>query len=403
MSITYNTISGDSFDTVARKKYGTALGLLIRSANPSVSEPIPPGTTLVIPDQPNSPKDQHGGAVSEGQDEVAILVGGELFRFWSIISVTRTIDQMDTFALSAPTTTAFKPLTFETVSITVGGTPLFTGTMLGVQPSVSASLQIDEVNGYSLPGVLNDCTMPSSAYPVEFNDQTLEQISKTLLLPFGITSVFVDPAGSTFDRVSMGEGEKVLAFLAKLAKQRNLVIGSETLGFLRFSSPNGEGNIVARLQQGTAPLVSINPLFNPQQYYSDVTGIEPVLVGLQGQKHTVKNDRLSSVVRPFTFVVHDAVQGGLKAVVEAKAARMFADAVKYTVDVATWRNAEGGLWSPGDTIQLDAPSAKVFGFFTFLIRSVTFRAMPNGRTASLDLVLPTVFSGGIPERMPWDE
>ena len=82
---------------------------------------------------------------------------------------------------------------------------------------------------------------------------------------------------------------------------------------------------------------------------------------------------------------------------------MFAEAAKYSVDVATWRSEAGNLWAPGDTIQLDAPSAKVFGAYDFLIRSVTFLSTPSGRTATLGLVLPTVFSGQIPERMPWDE
>lgn len=402
MSITYNTIAGDTFEKISRKKYGVSDGPLIQSANPAISEPIPTGTTLVIPDQPSAPQDQPSGTQADNPDEVAVVIAGEAFKFWGAISVTRTIDQMDTFSLSAPTTDAFKPLSFESVTINVGGAPLFTGTMLGVQPTVNASRETDEVDGYSLPGVLNDCTMPASAYPVEFNDQSLEEIAATVLRPFGLATEFVASAGAVFDRVAMDEGEKVLAFLANLAKQRNLIIGSSQQGALVFSTPTA-GDPVARLEQGSAPLMSVMPLFRPQQYYSDVTGIEPVLVGLKGQSHTVKNTRLPGVVRPFTFVVQDAPQGELKAAVESKAARMFADAASYTVDVATWRNANDTLWAPGDTVQLNAPAAKVFGFFSFLIRSVTFTATPTGRTASLQLVLPTSFSGQIPERMPWDE
>jgi len=217
---TYNTISGDTFEKISRKKYGVSDGPLIQGANPAISEPIPPGTTLVIPDQPSAPKDQTSGTEADNPDELAVIVGGEAFKYWESVSVTRTVDQMDTFSLTAPTTPVFKPLSYDSVAITVGGSPLFTGTMLGVNPTVTASRQTDEVDGYSLPGVLNDCTMPSSAYPLnEMRNQTLAVIAASILRPFGLLAVFTASAGAAFDIVAIGEGEKVLAFLTNLAKQ----------------------------------------------------------------------------------------------------------------------------------------------------------------------------------------
>lgn len=403
MSITYNTIAGDTFDTVARKKYGTADGQLIRRANPAMSEPLSPGTTLVIPDQPAAPTNQPTGTLADNPDEVAIIVDGEAFRFWETVSVTRTIDQMDTFSLTAPSSRVFTPLSFSSVSVSVGGAPLFTGTLLNVQPTVDAGKLVDDVSGYSLPGVLNDCTMPASALDMlEFSGQTLREIASELLKPFGISAEFADDAGPVFDLVAIAESDKVLTFLASLATQRNLVIGSSPEGALVFSAPTG-GTPVARLAQGIAPLTSVMPVFNPQKYYSDITGVEPVILGLAGQVHTVKNTRLSAVVRPYTYVVLDTTGGDLKTAVEAKAARMFAGAVVFSLGVATWRDANGNLWAPGSTIELDSEAAKVFGPYEFLIRSVTFRSSPAGRTATLDVVPPTAFTGKIPERMPWDE
>ena len=400
MSTTYNTIAGDTFEAVSRKKYGVSDGPLIRSANPAMSEPLPTGTTLVIPDRQSTPKDQTGGAAASNPDEVSVVVGGAAFRFWESVSITRSIDQMDTFSLSAPSTKVFKPLSFDSIEILIGGAPSFTGTVIDVQPTVTASKLTDSVGGYSVPGVLNDCT-PPAGNPVEFNDQTLSEIATALLAPFGIRAVFNSPAGSAFDTVAIKESEKILFFLSGLAAQQGLVIGSSPTGDLVFSAPS-VGTPVARLKQGSAPLTGVVPTFNPQQYYSDITAIEPVIVGLGGQAHTVKNTTLPYVTRPFTFLVNDAAEGGLKAAAESKAARMFGSAVMYTVDVSTWRTESGELWAPGDTVQLESEAAKVFKPFDFIIRAVTFRASPKFRTASLDLVLPGVFSSKIPERMPWD-
>jgi len=400
LSTIYSTIAGDTFESVSRKIYGVDDATLIKSANPAISEPIPTGTALSIPVQPLAPKNQQSGTIASNPDEVSVVVGGAAFRFWESVSITRSIDQMDTFTLSAPTTKVFKPLSFDSVEILIGGQPSFTGTLINVQPTVSASKLTDSVSGYSVPGVLNDCPSPAGN-PVEFNDQTLSEIAASLLAPFGIRAVFNSPAGAVFDTVAIKESEKVLFFLSGLAAQRGLVIGSSPTGELVFSAPS-VGDPVARLRQGSAPLTSVMPSFNPQQYYSDITAIEPSIVGFDGDSHTEKNNNLPYVTRPFTFIVADAGEGGLKAAAESKAARMFASAVIYTVDVATWRAENGKLWAPGDTVQLESEAAKVFSPYNFIIRSVTFRASPNFRTATLDLVLPGVFSSQMPERMPWD-
>lgn len=401
MSTIYETTQGDTFDSISRKNYGVSDGDLIASANPAVSEDMAPGTPVSIPDRPAAPADVAGNVLAERTDEVAVVIAGEVFRSWESVSITRAVDQIDSFSLSAPSSNKLKPLSFLDAEVTVGGEPLFTGTLLDVQPNVSARIKMDGASGYAKPGVLNDCAAPAGT-PVEFNNQSLEEIASTLLRPFGLSAFFESPAGAVFDQVARREDAPVLGFLAKLAAQRNLVIGSTPRGLLRFLTPEDRPPVVS-LAQGQSPLVRVSPVFSPQDYYSEVTGIEPVIVGLKGQKHTVKNTRLLGVVRPYVFIVDDAHEGELKAVVETKAARMFGGAAGYTVEVATWRAPKGDLWGPGDTVELVAEDAKIFQPYQFLVRSVTFVASSRGKTASLSLVLPTVFSGKLPESMPWDE
>jgi len=81
---------------------------------------------------------------------------------------------------------------------------------------------------------------------------------------------------------------------------------------------------------------------------------------------------------------------------------MFASAISYNIEVATWRSPNGNLWSPNTTIKIQAPGAMIYEPYEFLIKSVTFKGERSGRIASLSLVLPGAFSGRIPEGLPWD-
>lgn len=410
MSTTYNVINGDTFESIARKKYGTEKEAdRINRANPGVSEPLTAGTVLTVPTLPDAPQDTLSNAPAATGDEVAILIDGQRFRFWDRVRVTRSIDTMDTVEFGAPFDAdapgfreTFRPFSFKPVVITVGGTPLFTGTMVAVSPAVENSQKIVSVSGYSLPGVLNDCTSPASTYPLEFNDQGLRDISAALASPFGIAVEFQADQGAIFERVASEPGKKVLAFLTELAKQRNLVISSTTRGKLLFSQSIETGTPVARLQQGSAPVMAVTPFFSPQEYYSHITGIEPVIVGLAGSQFTVKNPRLQGVTRPITFNAPDTLDADVKAAVEAKAGRMFGNMASYSVRVATWRDPQGNLWDPNTIVKLQAPEAMIYNEYAFVIRSVEFEREGRKETATLNLVIPGSFSGKVPESLPWE-
>lgn len=408
----HKVIAGDTFELISRKAYGVETEALnIAKANPGASEPLSVGTTLIIPVLPDAPETAPAEFAANNANEVALLIDGERFRFWDQIKITRSIDSMSTVSFSAPFTAdaqsfreAFKPLSFKLVQVTVGGIPLFTGTMVGVTPVLEKDKKTIEVSCYATPGVLNDCTPPASAFPLEFLDQDLKAIAKTLAAPFGLAVEFLVDPGPIFERVALDPGKKILAFLSELAKQRNLIISDSPSGKLVFLQSTADTAPVAVLSQGASPLLSVTPFFEPQDYHSHVTGIEPALIGgLAGAQFTVKNRHLPGVVRPLTFKAPDTLDADVKAAVDAKIGRMFGNAVSYAVLVSTWRDSNGKLWEPNTLINVTAPDAMIYNEYIFLIRSVVFDKDRATGTAVLTIVLPGAFSGRIPERMPWDD
>ncbi len=406
----YRTRTGDTFETVARRVYGDDKHAgLVRRANPGAVEPFVEGVSLATPPAPGAPSNKAGQAPSSTSNEVAVLIDGRRFRFWSGMRLGRSLDGMDTLEFSAPFEAdapgfreTFRPFSFKPLQVTVGGEPLFTGTLIGVTPVVDDKQRTISVSGYSAPGVLNDCTPPASAYPVEFDKQNLQQIAAALAEPFGLAVQFDADPGAAFERVAVDPGDKILDFLADLARQRSLVISSTADGALLFQQSQATGQPAATLREGASPVLSVKPSFSPQQYHSHITGLESVFVGSDGSQYTVQNPHLAGVLRPLTFKSPDIVGGDIKAAVAAKAGRMYGNMAAYSVAVSTWRDPAGNLWRPNTTVKLEAPGAMVYSPYEFVLRSVVFERDDTNETAELDLVLPGSFSGETPEAMPWD-
>ena len=396
----------DTFERISRRMFGTADNAgMIRAANPGVFLPLIPGTVLVIPDQPPAPPAQR----PQGED-VALLIDGQRFRFWSEITINRSLDQVSTVEFRAPFDPAqprqretFRPFTFKPVSVLFAGVPLFAGTMVGVTPDLQTASRTLSVSCYGTPAVLNDCTMPASAFPLSFSNADIKVIAERLLMPFGLTAEFTAPPGAVFRLVRCDPQRKVLDFLIDLAKQRNLVISDNAAGGLLFSSvSSGSAQPAATLEEGSSPVTSITPTFNAQGYYSHITGIAPIALGRIGSQFTVQNERLTGVIRPLIFNAKDSVNANIPQATENKLSRMFGNVAAYAVSVDTWLDQSGQIWQPNTMIRITAPGAMIYRPSAMLIRSVTYQQTARSRTAVLNLVLPGSFGGVMPEVLPWD-
>jgi len=400
----YKVVAGDTWAKIARKVYGKELeAAKLAKANPGVSEPLIAGTVI---NTPSAPRAVSSPAPANGPDEVSILIDGERFRFWSTVRIIRALDTMDIVEFTAPfdpeLQRIFRPFSFLPISISVGGSLLFTGTMVAVNPSLSGESRVISVSAYSNPGVLQDCTVPSSEDQREYSGQNLRQIATAICTPFGIPIQFDVSDDTVFEEVSFTATTRVFDFLAQLAQQRNLIMTNTDDGSLRFFRAKDGGNPVVVLQEGIPPLEKVTPFFSPQEYYSHITGIEPVFVGLEGSQFTVRNPFLSGILRPYIFNADDSETTTISEATKAKAGRMFGNMVSYEVVLPTWRDPSGALWSPDTIVSLKAPGAMVYNQYKFLIRSVELERVIDTEIATLSLVIPGSFNGKIPDSLPWD-
>jgi prophage tail gpP-like protein len=179
-------------------------------------------------------------------------------------------------------------------------------------------------------------------------------------------------------------------------------MSSNQQGELVFSRQTTGTDVVASLIEGTPSVTSVKPSFDPQSYYSSITGMKARFFGLsEAEDYPIRNNHLEGVNRPLIFEVADSDSGTASDQVKDKIARMFANVASYTVEVPTWRDQRGALWTPNTNVSLTAPGAMVYDPYVFTIRRIDFTRNDKSETATLTLIMPDCFSLEQPKTLPW--
>lgn len=350
-------------------------------------------------------------------ENVDILVGDKSLRtrfaFWSGLELTQSIDAFSTLSFRAPFEPekkefreTFRPFSFQRVRTFVDTEPLYTGTLIGVDPEVDGDSSSVEITGYALPGVLDDCNAPADTVPHEFNKVTLKTIASTLASPFGIAIEFRDDPGKKILKAKLEEEKKILEFLIELVRQQNRIFTNTPEGGLLCWKSVTPGNPVATFVEGEQPITKVKGTFSPQEYFGQLTGWGKSKRHHKGKRHTEQNPWLQGIIRPRSFKVPDSDPADVETATKAELGRMFGNMASWKLEgLPGWRDPQGKLWEPNTTLNLTAPRAMIYRRTELLIRSVTFRQEDaDGRESTdLEVVLPGAFSGEVPSFMPWDE
>lgn len=434
----HNVILNDRITNISIKYYGTAskTGLIV-NANPQLKgrpislEHLPtikPGDILNIPDETtniiNFPEKKTFPETVpiEKPDSIQFLVNDQVFSFFSNYSLNQSLDSFDNVGISVPLDdtnnlfkASFKPFTYDDIGVYYNGVLVFGGTIINPVSELNTTSKIVTISAYPKCGVLNDCVTPVSLYPVEFENQNLQQIADKLLEPFGLSAVFAVNPGNIFERVAPEPEQKVLNFLISLAKQRGLIITNTPQGNLLFWQADIESESVANFKEGERPLINCKPSFDDLNYFSHITGLLPVKES-KGKKeskpkekepnlYTWENPFLVSkgILRPNTFIVEDSNNNDLRKIVEQRAGRMFGSVATYNLQAQGHRDENGDLYTKNKSINVLSPSSNIIRDTKFIIKNINLDRTPDGGDiANMNIVLPEVYNGEIPKVVPWE-
>lgn len=404
---TFTARQNDTFDLISRRMFGTAQETgNIRKANPSLTEPLTAGDVVVLPSKvsvSNQP-------TNVNQDDVTVLINGIEYKYFVRVEFFSRFDSFDSCTITAPFEPdnlsfrqTFVPFSYADISVFIGGELIFTGTQMGLTPLVRPNSKIIILEAYAKCAVINDSSLPVSSYPIELRGLKLDRIATEVCKPFPFSVSSDVNVGATFQTASIKQADKIYSFLTDLGKQRDIIVTNDPNGNLLLTRAI-DSQSVAHLRDDSPPVVSVTPMHDNQNYFSDYTTIIPVMLdGLPVATYTAKNKRLQNVLRVDNYEANDAFNGEERMIAESRRARGLANSISYDVELATIRDPNGDLYKPNTYINLVAPTAMIYNDTKFFIRSVTMPLDGDKKTCTLDLVLPESFNGNDVEVFPWEE
>lgn len=277
---------------------------------------------------------------------------------------------------------------------------LLTGTILTPNLNRSSKPELVTVEGYSLPGILEDCPPPLDVYPLEQQGQSLKSIVEKFIKPFNIGLV-IDPsvaskASKTYDKITAEETKSVKSFITELANQRNIVLTHDTNGNLVMTKTKTDQIPIGRFTDGQ-PTTNLSLDFDGQSMHSDITVMAQASdSGGNSSQATVKNPFVDSY-RPR---IEEQTSGDDLDAEEA-AKNLLAEElskIKLSADLDRWVINDRVI-KPNRVIRVQSKRLFLDKETDFFIESVKLQGDSQPKTASINCVLPEVYSGNTPKNI----
>lgn len=297
---------------------------------------------------------------------------------------------------------------YHEVQLEHNGELLLTGYLLSQGFESDQTKQMASFGGYSLPGVLDDCEIPTSLYPLQSNNLTLKEIAEKLIKPFKL-KMAIDPAveermNKKFDTTNASESSTIKSYLTELATQKKIVITHNEKGELLFteSKTNATPLITFDGRLGNAngtmiPCTKMSLNFDGQGMHSHITLQKQASQdGGNAGEYTIRNPYvIGSVFRP-TVKSQSSGDDNDTSLAARQALSAELKGMTLKIELSQWE-INGKIIKPNNIITVINPEVYLYKKTDWFIESVSFQGNEKQNTCTLNCVIPEVYSNKIPE------
>lgn len=278
------------------------------------------------------------------------------------------------------------------------GELLLTGYILSQTFTNSNTKQLCAIGGYSLPGFLEDCEIPTSLYPLQSDSLTLRQIAQKLIQPFGLKMVVDSSVAAKMDAVydtsTASEQQTIKSYLTELTAQKNILLTHNQYGNLVFTSAKTKQKPILHFENGVIG-TTMGLSFNGQAMHSHITvQKQSDIDGGNAGESTITNPYVPFVYRPKV----KTQSSGTDIDTDLVARQLLAAELKnlrLTIVTDRWE-LNGKILKPGSIISVMNPECYIYKKTLWFIESIDFVGDNKSVTATLNCVLPEVYNGEIP-------
>lgn len=335
-----------------------------------------------------------------------VKIDGKFFNFFSSISIDYKLDSVaSAFSFAArfdPHNALhrdiFKPLAFRKVEIFTNDNQLLLTGYTVVTDLVSSSVRsLQNLSGYSKPGILEDCSIPYSSYPLEKLNVSLNDVAQNVLSEFDLAYT-VDPSVATdmnlqYSKTVAQPAETIKSFIAKLAAQRNIILGHTAKGDLLFFRPDVKAK--PKRFYTDKNTLSMKLAVNGQGLHSKISVIR------QPSKDNTSLAPVDTVENPLILLNRSLVKvlsSGSASETKKAADNVLSSELKNIPITITLEHIDVDL-KCGDIVEVQNPEIYLYSRAKLLISSIAIKESQVGESMELKLVMPETFTGEVPKNI----
>lgn len=271
---------------------------------------------------------------------------------------------------------------------------LLTGYILNQTFRDGNQKSLSGISGYSLPGVLEDCQIPTSVYPLQSDKLSLHQIVNKLVAPFKL-KVVVDPAvaskmNKVYSTSTADENQTIKAYICELAAQRNIIVTHNEQGHLLFTEAKTKQQPFMHFDRGV-PGVNMAMNFNGQGMHSHITVQKQAdSGGGNAGESTIANPFVPYTYRPKVL----SQSSGDDIDTATAARRALSDELKnLQLQITTDRwQIDGKIIKPNTVISVKNPELFLKEKMNWFVESISFEGTQEKTIATLNCVLPEAYN-----------
>lgn len=336
--------------------------------------------------------------------KLSLKISGRKFDFFNSFELNLSFNSIaSTFSFEGlifdeETKELFKPLSYKQAEVFFDDELLLTGTILNISTSAESQESLASISGYSKTGILEDCNIPVSLYPLQFDKLTIKEITNKLLGPFSIKLVIDDLArpeiDKKYDKSTADVEISIKGYIEELTKQRNVILSHTSEGNLLMTKINVKQQPIATFEEGI-PATKISLNVDGQNFHSEITVQKQASLDIDNPgEYTILNDLVSSY-RPFT---KEQVEGNNNDTEKSAYTELASELrnISLTIFTDRWKLENEQIIKPNSIIEVLSPTNFINNKTRFFVENVTYSGNNEGIRATIECVLPEVYSGQKP-------
>lgn len=319
-----------------------------------------------------------------------LVINDKEFNFFSGYDVSLKFNSVgSTFSFSALTELMPKYLTYPECEIYNNDNDLLiTGTIISEKTILSSKPNLFTVSGYSKAGILEDCNIPVSLYPLQSDKLSLKEITDKILAVFGLAYVVSNDVKADFEaqykKSNASPTQSIKAYLNSLASQKKIILSSTEKGELFFTKVDvSKLSPIISLNEGDFGVINVSLSINGQAMHSEITIMRQAGSNPDAGEFTIKNP----YVNLFRSKTKTLTSGDIFDVEKAARMELSAELRNIKFNISTTKFVK-----PGNLIELKSKSLGIKDFVELFVEQTDIKGDANGESYVLTCVLKEVYS-----------